>query len=128
MWGYSSAPGPGARGLVPHRSSKPGAVDDQNQKIVGVAVEEFGHAAELVAQRAVDEALIFQGYAAGGHSVLTRSRALQPGRALGDMQQLGHSVTLVAELTNHVCQLAAATAETSSPGHTAIGRSREKIS
>ena len=37
--------GSGVRCLVPHWSWQPGAVDDQNHKIVGVAVEEFVHAA-----------------------------------------------------------------------------------
>jgi hypothetical protein len=80
--------GPGR--FKPHRGWHLGGVDDQDDKIVSVAVDELGYATKLMAQRAVNKALLLRRHVAGGHAVFTRPDGLQPHRALGDVKQLSH--------------------------------------
>jgi hypothetical protein len=70
---------------MPYRGWHLGAVDDQDDKIVSVAVEILGHAAKLVAQRAVmNEPLVLQRDAAGRHPVVTCPHSFQLHHALGE--------------------------------------------
>jgi hypothetical protein len=75
---------------MPHRGRHLGAVDHQDHQIVSVAVDALGHTAKLVTKRAVDETLVLQRDAAGGHPVVTCPDSVQPHRALGDVEQLRH--------------------------------------
>jgi hypothetical protein len=84
--------GPGR--FKPHWGRHVGDVNNQDDKVVSVAVDELGDAAKLVAQRTVDKSLLLQPDAASGHPVLTGLDSFQPHCALGDVNSSATSQTL----------------------------------
>jgi len=86
---------------MPYRGWHLGAIDHQDDKIVSVAVDALGHAAKLVAQRAVNKALALQRDTAGGHPVITCLDSVQPHGALGDVEQLRRIRTVAARVKTY---------------------------
>jgi len=65
-------------------------IDDQQHQVRGVTVERVGHQRDLFGRGGVDEALLGQGPAAGGHRVLAVALGLRPVGRLGDVVDERH--------------------------------------
>src|SRR5215469_9465667 len=79
--------------LVANRGGHPVAIDDEYDEIVSIAVQELRDGAELVTERAMNEALVVERDTAGRDPVLAGGHGVQPGGPLGYVKQLRHSCT-----------------------------------